>query len=442
MSKPVRRVRHVEDASTDHADHRDVGAAGAAEPRELGKGGGQAGPRRRAGRTFGRGGEVGRELVGEEFHARGCAKKQEPCVKRAAASWATTVAIGVEEEARDAPQLVGGNAAKCLPRAVPESTAENGSASASSRSSLQNIRLLALLLLNCATTCAALKRLAIVTGGTRGIGRGISDARSARRALDLLLTYNQAPRRRRRRRRSQDGARLRFHSVGGDISLESTRDAIFGAFDAMSDVELGAVVHNAGQYVGITSDNADGLKGGPPLGFGDGSLLSDGKFDFAQMHYYQRMYGDAYVDRAARPRADDGGRLARRHLVAGVHDAVQCERRLRHAGVGQVRDGVRDAPLALRCAGKDVNCNVVVPGVTTTDAWGRLAATRGTTKDELVAAISGRLSPDLARRRRARSATASPSCAARRAASSPASRCPSTAASTSSRELAMSALFA
>ena len=48
---------------------------------------------------------------------------------------------------------------------------------------------------------------------------------------------------------------------------------------------------------------------------------------------------------------------------------------------------------ALRCAGKDVNCNVVVPGVTTTDAWGRLAATRGTTKDELVAAISGRLSP-------------------------------------------------
>ena len=48
---------------------------------------------------------------------------------------------------------------------------------------------------------------------------------------------------------------------------------------------------------------------------------------------------------------------------------------------------------ALRCAGRNVNCNVVIPGVTTTDAWGRLAATRGTTKDELVAGISSRLSP-------------------------------------------------
>ena len=38
------------------------------------------------------------------------------------------------------------------------------------------LRLLALLLLSHTTTTAALKRLAIVTGGTRGIGRGISDA--------------------------------------------------------------------------------------------------------------------------------------------------------------------------------------------------------------------------------------------------------------------------
>ena len=35
---------------------------------------------------------------------------------------------------------------------------------------------------------------------------------------------------------------------------------------------------------------------------------------------------------------------------------------------------------ALRCAGKNVNCNVVVPGVTVTDAWGKLAATRGMEK--------------------------------------------------------------
>ena len=35
---------------------------------------------------------------------------------------------------------------------------------------------------------------------------------------------------------------------------------------------------------------------------------------------------------------------------------------------------------------------VVVPGVTDTDAWGKLAATRGTSKDDLVAGIASRLS--------------------------------------------------
>ena len=48
---------------------------------------------------------------------------------------------------------------------------------------------------------------------------------------------------------------------------------------------------------------------------------------------------------------------------------------------------------AVRSAAKGVNCNVVVPGVTVTDAWGKLAETRGTSKDELVAGIAGRLSP-------------------------------------------------
>jgi hypothetical protein len=56
------------------------------------------------------------------------------------------------------------------------------------------------------------------------------------------------------------------------------------------------VVHNAGQYVGITSDNADGLTAGM-LGFGDGSMLSadGGSTNLATMRYYQRLYGDAYT---------------------------------------------------------------------------------------------------------------------------------------------------
>ena len=48
---------------------------------------------------------------------------------------------------------------------------------------------------------------------------------------------------------------------------------------------------------------------------------------------------------------------------------------------------------ALRVAARGINCNVVVPGVTETDAWGRLAQARGIQKDELISSIATRLSP-------------------------------------------------
>ena len=48
---------------------------------------------------------------------------------------------------------------------------------------------------------------------------------------------------------------------------------------------------------------------------------------------------------------------------------------------------------ALRCASKNVNCNVIVPGVTSTDAWGKLADARGADVDEMVGGIAGRIAP-------------------------------------------------
>ena len=140
-------------------------------------------------------------------------------------------------------------------------------------------------------------RVAIVTGGTRGIGRGISEA-LASKGFDLLVTFNTdqtAAEAAAAELREAHGCKV--ECVGGDISLATTRDAIFASCDeAFKDHALGAVVHNAGQYVGITADNADGLKAAM-YGFGDGSMLdADGKMQLEVMHYYQKMYGDAYVD--------------------------------------------------------------------------------------------------------------------------------------------------
>merc|ERR1719478_874972 len=245
----------------------------------------------------------------------------------------------------------------------------------------------------------ATRRVAIVTGGTRGIGRGISEA-LAEKQFDLLVTYNSNA-----EAAEEAAAALReahgcaVECVGGDISLSATRDAIFERFDAKfkTSHDLGAVVHNAGQYVGITSTNADGLSAAM-LGFGDGSMLGeDGATNLETMHYYQKMYGDAYVDLCerglARMSAESGG-----GSLIGISSpgcTVQYNANLGYdmPGSGKCVMEYTMRLFALRCASKNVNCNVVVPGVTTSDAWGKLAATRGTTKDELVAAISGRLSP-------------------------------------------------
>ena len=48
---------------------------------------------------------------------------------------------------------------------------------------------------------------------------------------------------------------------------------------------------------------------------------------------------------------------------------------------------------AVRAAAKHVNVNVVIPGVTVTDAWGKLGAMRGQSKEEIVEGVSGRLAP-------------------------------------------------
>ena len=145
------------------------------------------------------------------------------------------------------------------------------------------------------------RRMAIVTGGTRGIGLGIAQ-RLAPQCSVLILTYNTD-----KTRAEQVAQELQkepysvdvVEIVGGDMSLESTRDRLFEVVDEKLEkdgCELAVVVHNAGQLLGISSDNAEDLEAGAPQ-YGDGSLLqANGKVDFSQSRYYQRLYGEAWVD--------------------------------------------------------------------------------------------------------------------------------------------------
>ena len=176
--------------------------------------------------------------------------------------------------------------------------------------------------------------------------------------------------------------------VGGDLSKPETRDRIFACFDEkFPNRILGAAIHNAGQYVGVTSSNADGLDASS-LAFGDNRILGeDGKPNFEHMHFYQALYGDAYIDLCerslARMTADHGGSLIGIsspgcNLSYGVNKGYSLP------GSGKCVMEYSCRIIAMTAAEKDVNCNVIVPGVTLSDAWGKVAEKRGLESSEQI----------------------------------------------------------
>ena len=246
--------------------------------------------------------------------------------------------------------------------------------------------ILSLSCVSCIMSTSSSRKVAIVTGGTRGVGAGIASA-LADDDFDLLLTYNtnlEAAKAFVADLESRhDG--IQCELVGGDLSLPETRNAIFECFDShFAEKVLGAVVHNAGQYVGITSSNEADL---PPaqIKFGDGSILGeDGVPKLDHMKYYQRLYGDAFVDLCERgiARMQNGGSLI------GI-SSPGCNL-LYNANAGYAMPGSGKSMMeysmrlfALGAASKNINCNVVIPGVTLTEAWGKVAEKRGMKSEQI-----------------------------------------------------------
>lgn len=239
------------------------------------------------------------------------------------------------------------------------------------------------------------KRVAIVTGGCRGIGKGISERlASTGDYAGLLLTYNTDQKSAlavKNEYLQKYPALERIEIVGGDLSRETTRDDLFRTLDsAFLDDDtccwaLVTVVHNAGQYVGVTAENSEGIKAGQ-LQFGDGSLLQSDdqvgkKVNLDTMRYYQRLYGDAWVDicerslERMRRSADGSGRF--RGSLIGL-SAPGCNLMMRPGGDYSMPGSGKSLMeysmriFALNAAPMGVNCNVIVPGITKSEAWERL----------------------------------------------------------------------
>jgi len=264
-------------------------------------------------------------------------------------------------------------------------------------------------------------RVAIVTGGSRGIGRGIVEALiESGEFQGLLITYNT-------NREAAEAfchelatshPEVQIESVGGDLSLPSSRDEIFHCFDSkFQGQDLCLMVHNAGQYVGITSENTHGLDAPEGSGrkFGDGSLLNeeDGTLNVEYMRFYHKLYSEAYIDlcerslvrmklsyqkqqqqeqQALEQDADNSSRY--QGCLIGI-SSPGCNHNFKISagydmpGSGKCVMEYANRYLALRAAPYNINSNVIIPGFTRSDAWGKIAEQRGSDRDSLLAQMKG-----------------------------------------------------
>jgi NAD(P)-dependent dehydrogenase (short-subunit alcohol dehydrogenase family) len=234
------------------------------------------------------------------------------------------------------------------------------------------------------------RRLAIVTGGTRGIGFGIATV-LARQGYDLILSYNtnEIAEEESKRRLLDTYPDCHIECVGGDMTLVSTRDQIFSCVDtkfsnndptSSPSSELQVLVHNAGQYIGITSDNSEGLDA-DLVAFGDGSLLrkcEDGmeRPNFSSMQYYQRLYGEAWIDLCERclqrMKGPDGGSFVGISSPSVNPALYRPDRSYSEPGSGKTVMEYSMRIFAKVVAERNINVNVVVPGVVQTDAWDKM----------------------------------------------------------------------
>ncbi|XP_077991010.1 enoyl-[acyl-carrier-protein] reductase [NADPH] FabL-like [Glandiceps talaboti] len=225
------------------------------------------------------------------------------------------------------------------------------------------------------------RKVAIVTGGTRGIGFGIAKT-LARDGYDLVLGFNANEE---RVRESQCHLEEKFGAnvvtVKGDVGEEDTVTRLFEAVEEKFNGILHVLVHNAGLYVGRTttakSESAQ-LAAGED---GKGLIGS-----FPQMDYYQRVYPKCLV-RCVEKGLPYMEKAGEGHIVTISSPGCNATQppRLMYLNPGQAKTVVEYLIryYALQLAPNRINVNCLIPGVTKTEAWG----------NAVLEMVSGKLSP-------------------------------------------------
>lgn len=199
-------------------------------------------------------------------------------------------------------------------------------------------------------------KTAIVTGGTRGIGLGI--ARSlARDGYNLVLGYHANHEAAQKTKETLENEfKIKVSCCSGDIILPETMAKLFNVIENEFNNELTTFVHNAGLYVGVTTE-ATGLQ---PKFEDDFAAIFD---------YYQKVYPQAFKRGMEMALKCNGFR----HAIAISSPGCNCNQSVQ---VGYEQPGQAKSSMeflvrlyARRLANQGITVNCVIPGIIRTEAW-------------------------------------------------------------------------
>ncbi len=189
-------------------------------------------------------------------------------------------------------------------------------------------------------------KVAIVTGGTRGIGLAIS-RRLANNGFNLILGYNSNHEAARAIASELENLQVKVVTVAGDIKKPETIQGFFTAVEQNFNSQLTALVHAAGYAI---------------------RAQLPGKFTFEQYEEAQAIYPKAFLqcmEKALIYMAEGQGRV----VVISSHGIHHPGKLYAMSAPAKAGMEVLAQHYALALAPRGITVNIVTPGFVKTEAW-------------------------------------------------------------------------
>ena len=202
-----------------------------------------------------------------------------------------------------------------------------------------------------------------------GIGLAIANC-MARNGFNLILGFHTNRQAAEAKVQLETDHSVKVVVVSGDIAVPATMQQLFRAVQDNFGNQCTAFIHNAGLYIGITTN------------LNDAQPTDDADFD-KTWDYYQKVYPQAFKRGLLLAQKCDG--LKHVLAISSLGCNATMPPRVKYEDPGQAKAAVeflvRVNASALASHGINVNC--VIAGFTRTEAWERVAERTGQSAEEL-----------------------------------------------------------